>query len=140
MYQATGEVALGEAARLWFGRTLAMREPGRGIAGYTAWYGDAEGTDSWGAEPGLLTGAAGIALALLAATTPVEPAWDRILLTSIRPRIAGDGRLQPEAGRDSGPQLSEPSENLGVRRFGEWQHHPRPNSSGPSHPHGADHP
>jgi hypothetical protein len=30
-----------------------------------------------------LTGAAGIALALLAAATPIEPAWDRMLLVSI---------------------------------------------------------
>jgi hypothetical protein len=34
-------------------------------------------------DPGLLTGAAGIALALPAAITPVEPAWDRMLLVSI---------------------------------------------------------
>jgi hypothetical protein len=33
----------------------------------------------------LLTGAAGIALALLAAVTPVEPAWDKVLLVSVPP-------------------------------------------------------
>jgi hypothetical protein len=37
-------------------------------------------------EAGLLTGTAGIALALLAATTAVEPAWDRMLLVAIPPR------------------------------------------------------
>lgn len=31
-------------------------------------------------DPGFLTGAAGVALALLAAATPVEPQWDRALL------------------------------------------------------------
>ena len=31
---------------------------------------------------GLLDGAAGVALALLAASTPVEPAWDHVLLLS----------------------------------------------------------
>jgi hypothetical protein len=31
----------------------------------------------------LLTGAAGIGLALLAATTTVEPTWDRILLLDL---------------------------------------------------------
>ena len=36
-------------------------------------------------EPGFLTGAAGIALALLAAVSDVEPAWDRVLLVSIPP-------------------------------------------------------
>jgi len=33
-------------------------------------------------HPGLLDGAAGVALALLAATTAVEPRWDRVLLLS----------------------------------------------------------
>jgi hypothetical protein len=37
-------------------------------------------TDEVGDDPGLLTGAAGVALVLLAAATPVEPAWDRALL------------------------------------------------------------
>jgi hypothetical protein len=39
----------------------------------------------WRAEPGLLTGTAGVGLALLAATTPIEPAWDRALLVAIPP-------------------------------------------------------
>jgi hypothetical protein len=33
-------------------------------------------------HPGLLDGAAGVALVLLAAATPVEPTWDRVLLLS----------------------------------------------------------
>jgi hypothetical protein len=37
------------------------------------------------ADPGLLTGAAGIALALLAATSLIEPAWDRVLLVAVPP-------------------------------------------------------
>jgi hypothetical protein len=40
-------------------------------------------TSSWKVKPGFLEGAGGIALALLAATTSVEPAWDRSLLISI---------------------------------------------------------
>jgi hypothetical protein len=39
------------------------------------------------ADPGILTGAAGVALALLAAATPIEPSWDRMLLVSIPPRL-----------------------------------------------------
>jgi hypothetical protein len=35
-----------------------------------------------------LTGATGIALALLAATTDIEPLWDRMLLASIPRRSA----------------------------------------------------
>jgi lantibiotic biosynthesis protein len=36
-------------------------------------------------DPSLLTGNAGIGLALLGATTPIAPSWDRVLLLSIRP-------------------------------------------------------
>jgi hypothetical protein len=43
---------------------------------------------SWMAETGLLTGAAGVALSLLAAATSVEPEWDRVLLVSVPPRVA----------------------------------------------------
>ena len=39
-------------------------------------------TDEVDADPGLLTGAAGVALVLLAAATPAEPAWDRALLVA----------------------------------------------------------
>jgi lantibiotic modifying enzyme len=82
IYQATGEETLGEAARFWFERTLAMREPGRGVGGFLAPAAKEDGTRYWNDEAGILTGASGIALALLAATTAVEPAWDRMLLLS----------------------------------------------------------
>jgi hypothetical protein len=88
MFQATGEPELAQAARAWFERTLAMRRPGRGIGGYEAWQPDAAGSPAWSADPGLLNGATGIALALLAAISPIEPAWDRMLLVSIPPRSA----------------------------------------------------
>jgi hypothetical protein len=81
LYQATGEPRLAEAARLWFRRTLELRRPDRGIAGFAAFSPERE--EQWADEPGLLTCAAGIALALLAAATPIEPAWDRMLLVSI---------------------------------------------------------
>jgi hypothetical protein len=86
MYQATGDPCLAEAARFWFEQTLRMRRPGRGVGGYEAWQLDDDGQVTWVADPGLLTGAAGIALALLAATTDVEPAWDRMLLVSVPPQ------------------------------------------------------
>jgi len=41
----------------------------------------------WIAAPGILE-AAGIALALLAATTPIEPEWDRMFLLSGRSDLA----------------------------------------------------
>jgi lantibiotic modifying enzyme len=85
LYQASGEPWLAQAARSWLARTLEMRQPGRGIGGYEAWSPGDDGNLTWKAEPSLLTGAAGIALALLAATTTIEPAWDRTLLVAIPP-------------------------------------------------------
>ncbi len=74
---------LRDAARVWFARALAMRQPERGIAGYVAWSFDRAGTGGgWAADPSFLTGAAGVGLALIAAATPLEPRWDRLLLAS----------------------------------------------------------
>jgi hypothetical protein len=88
MYQATGDPSLADAARSWLAQALAMRQPGRGVGGYVAWQPGNNRESSWVADPGLLTGSSGIALALLAATTPVEPAWDRMLLLAISPSAA----------------------------------------------------
>ena len=82
MYQATGDATLRRAARFWFERTLAMRQPGRGVGGFSALAAKEDGTRYWEDDPGILTGAAGIALSLLAATTSIEPEWDRMLLVS----------------------------------------------------------
>jgi hypothetical protein len=71
---------LRDAARAWFARALAMRQPGHGVGGYVAWSFDRGG--GWVADPSFLTGAAGIGLALIAAATPLEPRWDRLLLMS----------------------------------------------------------
>jgi hypothetical protein len=65
-----------------------MRQPGRGIAGFAAWQALRDGAPAWADERGFLMGAGGIALALLAAVTSVEPNWDRVLLVSIPPRAA----------------------------------------------------
>ena len=85
LFQATGDETLRDAARIWFARALAMRQVPSEIAGFPAWTRDPERPDDmrWGAEPGLLEGVAGVALALLAATTDVEPEWDRMMLVSI---------------------------------------------------------
>jgi lantibiotic modifying enzyme len=88
MFQATGEPHFGDAARCWFEQTVAMRRPGQGIGGYQAWQLGKDGEPTWVTESGLLTGTAGIALALLAATTPIEPSWDRMLLVAIPPTPA----------------------------------------------------
>jgi hypothetical protein len=78
MYQMTAEPVLADAARFWVERTLELcsaETHGRGTAltdaARPAWKG-----------PGLLEGAAGVALALEAASTAVEPVWDQMLLVS----------------------------------------------------------
>ena len=71
IYQAGGGELFADAARRWYRLGLAMREPSQQV---------------WATDPGFLTGAAGVGLALLAAVTPVEPEWDRLLLVAIPPR------------------------------------------------------
>lgn len=84
LYQATGEATFGGAARRWYARTLEMRHDGRGVAAWPAWTRRANGENGYEPHGGLVVGAAGVALALLAAVTPVEPAWDRVLLADVR--------------------------------------------------------
>ena len=72
---------------------MAQRRPGQGIAGWQAWrpIGEITGPDpelGWVDDRGFLTGAAGIGLVLLGALSQVEPAWDRLLLSSVPPRAA----------------------------------------------------
>jgi class I lanthipeptide synthase len=83
LFQATGESGFHVAGQYWFEQTLAMKRPGRGIAGFSAFTSEEDGEKCWFDDPGILTGAAGIALALLAAVTDIEPVWDRMLLVSI---------------------------------------------------------
>jgi lantibiotic biosynthesis protein len=81
--QAAGDAELARAADAWFAHTLAMRrsEP---IAGFPRAVPEG-GEVTW--EPGsdLLTGAPGVALALHAAISPIEPAWDQLLLADLSP-------------------------------------------------------
>lgn len=83
MFQATGDPLFKESTRFWFERTLELRRPGQGIAGFSAFRPDDDGNEGWADDPGILTGAAGIALALLSATTDIEPKWDQMLLVSV---------------------------------------------------------
>ncbi len=84
LHQATGEEPLLEAARRWYRATLDARRPGAGIAGFETSAGDPDRPERV-VDPGFLTGAAGIALALLSASRPIEPAWDRLLLAEVPP-------------------------------------------------------
>lgn len=85
--QATGDVRLAEVARHWFRRTLdEFRQPEQGVAGFLPYglgHAEVDEVGTSAPEPGLLLGAAGIGLALLAATTPIEPAWDRLFMLDV---------------------------------------------------------
>jgi hypothetical protein len=62
-----------------------MRRPGQGIAGYASWMPDENDAERWWDAPGIIYGAAGIALALLSAATEVEPSWDNMMLLDVPP-------------------------------------------------------
>jgi hypothetical protein len=93
LYQATGDPLFKAEALAWIERLMAQRRPGQGLAGWQAWrpIGEITGPNpelGWVDDRGFLTGAAGIGLVLLGALSPVEPAWDRVLLSSAPPRAA----------------------------------------------------
>jgi lantibiotic biosynthesis protein len=91
MHQLTGNEELAAAATFWLGRTLEMcgQVAGRDAAGEAQDEGSRPGT-------GLLEGAAGIALVLLAACDPDEPAWDQMLLCGTgQPSSAQPSPAQP---------------------------------------------
>ena len=81
LFQATADERFAEAARRWFEQALAYRQPDEGIGGFLALGGN-DGRARV-ADTGFLTGTAGVGLALLAACTPIAPAWDRALLVDV---------------------------------------------------------
>jgi lantibiotic biosynthesis protein len=85
MYHTTGEERFADAARFWFERTLAFKQPGQGIGGFRTWGVIGEPDElGWRDDAGFLEGTAGVGLALLGALSEVEPAWDRVLAISVR--------------------------------------------------------
>ncbi|RYZ36692.1 MAG: Lanthionine biosynthesis cyclase LanC, partial [Myxococcaceae bacterium] len=86
LYQATGDPLFLEAARGWLSRTLDVFQPGAGIGGYQSLELEGAAGEAWQDAPGVLAGSAGVALTLLAATTHIEPHWDRMLLMDLPPR------------------------------------------------------
>jgi class I lanthipeptide synthase len=76
LFRATGESAFADAAIAWLSRCLAMRSPDLALAGWCA----PPPPGRWSERFGLMTGIAGVGLALLAAISDVEPTWDRVLL------------------------------------------------------------
>lgn len=83
VWQRTRRDDLRDAIGYWTAVALDLRTHSDGLAGYSVWVpgsDDEEGGDVQG--PGHLAGAAGIALALVAAATGREPAWDAYMLLS----------------------------------------------------------
>ncbi|RMH15406.1 MAG: hypothetical protein D6696_20840 [Acidobacteria bacterium] len=80
-YQATGDELLRDAASGALRRTLDYRRPGRGVGGFESFYPAGE-EPGWRSDASFLMGAPGIGLVLLAAISPQEPDWDRLLLLS----------------------------------------------------------
>jgi hypothetical protein len=82
LFQSTGEPVFKEASQKWFRHLLRMRSSD-GVGGFFAAQSTA-GRITAVAERGLLMGAAGVALSLLAAATDIEPSWDRMMLLSMK--------------------------------------------------------
>ncbi|MEM9554026.1 MAG: lanthionine synthetase C family protein [Acidobacteriota bacterium] len=81
-----------EAARRWARSTLEYRTPGLGFGGFRAYkVVDKHGPAGWRETRSFLEGSAGIGLGLLALVSDVEPAWDRVLMLSMRTPGIGDG-------------------------------------------------
>jgi hypothetical protein len=89
LFQATGEDSFADAARAGFSRLLETRRPDEGIGGFEVRLLDGRQRLVWTDDPGFLNGAAGVGLALLAAISSVEPAWDRLLPALISPCLSG---------------------------------------------------
>jgi hypothetical protein len=84
LYQATGEPILKRAAVRWLERTLEYyRAAAAGKSNSWVLGTPDPRTGPWTGLD-IVDGAAGIALVLLAAATPVEPSWDRMFLVSAR--------------------------------------------------------
>lgn len=82
-HAATDDPELRAAAITWYERGLAMREPGKYIGGFFAHRMHEDRSFGPATDHAFLGGSAGIGLALVAALSPAEPAWDRLLLADI---------------------------------------------------------
>jgi len=81
--RATGDATCLAAARRWLAETLVPRPERGGVAGFATYSFERVREGEYVEDPCLLTGAAGVGLALLAATTDVPPAWDAAFLMDV---------------------------------------------------------
>ena len=94
IYQGTGIAIFKERAIEFYAGALDMRGDAFESGGFLANTPGLVGGQirmSMTPDPGLLVGSAGIGLSLLAATTGVEPCWDRHLLAHVPPRRSWRG-------------------------------------------------
>jgi lantibiotic biosynthesis protein len=104
LHQLTGHPELAEAARRWLGRTLDACRDYLAMCGSSPLASTAQLT--WNG-PGLLEGAAGVALAVLSACRTADPGWDQALLVSTGlPGRAEPGPDRPE-GRPGGNRRAD---------------------------------
>jgi hypothetical protein len=83
LWQATGDTVFADAARTWIDHTLRIRND-QPIAGFpTAAREPPAYKVTWEDDESLLSGATGVALAMHAAVSEVEPSWDRLLLADL---------------------------------------------------------
>lgn len=68
---------LAAAARQWYEKTQDLRKPTEEVAGFPAWWPEAQ---RWVPDAGLLGGATGVAVALVAGATDLNPGWGRLFL------------------------------------------------------------
>lgn len=81
MMHLSGDEHFASGARRWLQHTLDMRRPDNRMGGVWAISPEVQAhAPASGPQPGFLYGAAGVGLVLLAATSSVEPSWDRALL------------------------------------------------------------
>ena len=78
--QATGDERLLDLAQRWLEHTLTNRREGEAVAGFPIHCLSDDDVWHYEADAGLLEGAAGVGLALLAAVATTEPTWDSLLL------------------------------------------------------------
>jgi hypothetical protein len=82
IYQAEKDTRYKDAANKFYDLTLSMRKPGEGVGGFLAFAWWPDRGHYWDSDPSFLSGAIGVALALLSSIKPITPQWDRLLLLS----------------------------------------------------------
>lgn len=81
--RATGDATCRDAARRWFAEALAPRADRGGVAGFATFSFERVTEGEYLEDPCLLTGAAGVGLALMAAATDAAPDWDAAFLLDV---------------------------------------------------------